>query len=104
MIELENLKIEIEEVEEVEVDERTPQQIQDDVLDKIAAGNSFEGRGALKTSLSLHPNEKLSFEIATGNKSCGSIIDFWKFKEPVTLMTSAELDTLSRRVYTTFKG
>lgn len=51
---------------------------------------------------SLRVDENLLMEFVRGKAEAVAIVEAWKFHEPVTLMSSAELDALSARTHTTF--
>lgn len=48
-------------------------------------------------ALSLMPDHRLAHACALGNRTAQAIADAWRFNEPVTLMSSADLDEISER-------
>jgi len=75
--------------------------IQNTTLDQLASTHSTNAR---RVPLSLRPGEQIVIAAAHGNKQACAIRDAWKPRFNVTLMTTAELATLSDRCHITFTG
>lgn len=51
---------------------------------------------------SLRPDEALMNALVDGDPRARAIVEAWRFRMPITLMTKADLEELSERCRTTF--
>lgn len=79
---------------------------QDKFLDMLISGTLPYQRPSPRrtTPLSIKAGELLMLGCAIGDPSCEGIRDSWRFKAPVTVMSSDDLDQLSRTCHCTFHG